>query len=310
MGEANRLHRWGGDTIRSLAYAVIALAAGWPLHPALAQQPSRPPSIADWLEAERTNPNLQPALQAYRRATASPRPDTSTKERPIPARAAAPADRDAPTFNEDRIVGYASEAPSPASGVYIAGHVGNAFVMDSDYEADAATLTALMEPLGLYASGAVGMDIGGGLSLEAALAYQSADVDEVSLTRLGSFTGLNVTESDVEGSMSALSLMANGRLEFAQESRVRPYLTGGLGLARVAIDDLKDDGGTILPDDSDFVFAYQAGTGVMLPLSNSTSVDLGYRYFATTDADLSDQGAPYTAGFESHVILIGMKHRL
>ena len=90
--------------------------------------------------------------------------------------------------------------------IYVVGHIGNAFVMDSDYEADGTTLTATMEPLGLYGSGAVGLDWDSGFSTEVALSYQSADLEDLALTGLDGFSGFSVNLTDVEGSMSALSL--------------------------------------------------------------------------------------------------------
>ena len=282
--------------------------------PTFAVQAQQPPtlSIDAWLSAERGNPNLTRSLRAYEEAKYGPvtpihQPRARTQQY-VKADSSL-AQEQAPVFDEQRIREFAAGA-SGRTGVYIVGHIGNAFVMDSDYVADVATLTASMEPLGLFTSGAVGVDLGRGLSTEIAVSHQSAGIDEVSLTRIGGFSGLNITESDVEGTMSALSLMGNVKLAFGSRDGILPYVMGGAGIARIAINDLKSNGTTILTDDSDIVFAYQAGAGVMLPLTERLSFDFGYRYFGTTDADLSDDGYPYSADSTSHTVLIGLKYGL
>jgi len=303
---------------RSIAIGLIVLSVGLTT-PSFATAQSL--SINEWLQAERHNPNLQRSLHAYDEARAGlvmqsspvsgvggvlPRHSYSSDSRSATEIAVSQS----PTFDERRIRAYADGADARLSGVYISGHLGNAFVMASDYEADVATLTPSFDLLGIYGSGAVGVDFGSGLSLETALSYQSADVDKLTLTGTGAFSGISLNAEDVKGSVSALSLMANGIYAFADRRGLSPYVMGGVGVSRISLNGLDEAGGNDPTDDAALTFAWQAGAGVTVPLTSNTSFDLGYRYFDALVADMDDEGVPFTAGFSSHTILIGLKHRL
>jgi len=303
---------------RSIAIGLIVLSAGLTT-PSIATAQSL--SINAWLQAERHNPNLERSLRAYEEARAGPimkKPPATGVGGVLPQRrylsdsgsAAKIAVSQPPNFDERRIRAHADGADASVSGVYIAGHLGNAFVMESSYEADIATLTPSFDMLGLYGSGAVGVDLGSGFSLEAAVSYQSADVDKLTLTGTGAFSGISLSTENVKGSVSALSLMANGTYAFADRRSISPYVMGGVGLSRISINGLDEKGGNDPTDDAAFTFAWQAGAGITAPLTSNTSFDVGYRYFNALEADMEDAGVPFTAGFSSHTILIGLKHRL
>jgi len=217
----------------------------------------------------------------------------------------------APAFDEQRIRDFAAGADGAnRTGFYVAAHLGNAFVADSDYEFDGGTVTASHEPLALFGSGVVGLDMGNGLSVEAELSYQSADLNKLTVTGSGSLAGISASTEDVQGSMSSLAIMANAKLALGRGGGFNPYVLAGLGLAQISVDGVQETGSASTIDDSGFAFAYQAGAGIMVPLTERASVDLGYRYFGTTDADMSFEGSDYTAGFSSHTVLVGLKYGL
>lgn len=176
--------------------------------------------------------------------------------------------------------------------------------MESDWYDDDENIAASMSPFGSYVAGAMGIDVGYGFSVEAELGVQQAQVDDLEYTTSNT-PGLTLTASNVDGEMSALTMMANGRFALFQAGGgFEPYLTGGVGLAHVAI----ELGGI---DDSGFTLAYQASAGVLWPMTERTSLDLGYRYFDTTDVDMeTDNGVPFSAEFGSHIALIGLQHKL
>lgn len=86
--------------------------------------------------------------------------------------------------------------------------------------------------------------------------------------------------TSVDGAFSSLSLLANGYLDFVNDSAVTPFLTAGIGGSRVRIG---DTGYAALEGDNDTVFAYQVGAGVGVALDTETSIELKYRYFGTED---------------------------
>ena len=117
-------------------------------------------------------------------------------------------------------------------------------------------------------------------------------------------------EAGIDGDMTTLSLMGNGIYSFG-EGQLRPYVGLGLGLAQ---HDATLDGQTITfegeegmieeTSEDDIVFAYQAMAGVGYEMSETTEVRLGYRYFATGDADFDGDEVSYAShNFEAGVLI-------
>lgn len=92
----------------------------------------------------------------------------------------------------------------------------------------------------------------------------------------------------VDGTVASAAIMANVFVDFPLTRTVRPYLGGGAGFARVAID------GDDFEDDSDGVFAHQAAAGLSVRLTPLISLFGGYRYFATSDPTLLGDEVEYT----------------
>ncbi len=128
--------------------------------------------------------------------------------------------------------------------------------------------------------------------LEGAVGYQSHSVDRAWDGR----AMVAATNTDV----SIWSFMANGYYDICmKDSGVSPYLTAGLGFASVKAKDHSDT----FVDDS--VFAWQVGAGVGLKASENVVVDLGYRYFRTSDVTTNDHTDLSIAGSN---ILAGIRY--
>lgn len=109
------------------------------------------------------------------------------------------------------------------------------------------------------------------------------------------------------GDVSALSFMVNGYFDFHNQSPLTPYLGGGIGLARVSVNDLSV-GGEKIVDDSDTVFAYQLAAGVGWEFMPNLILDLGYRYFATADPKFRDmEGERFESEYETHNLMLGLR---
>ncbi len=115
--------------------------------------------------------------------------------------------------------------------------------------------------------------------------------------------------------LSAFSLMANAWYDFhGLESTlgITPYIGGGAGLAQVKINGAIN--GSKINEKNDQVFAWQVGAGASLPLSESTSLFVDYRYFAADSADLilepGFHGGDVKADFDAHTVLIGFRFNL
>ncbi|MBC8414105.1 porin family protein [bacterium] len=184
-----------------------------------------------------------------------------------------------------------------AEGVYVSGNIGASILNDSDLTNPAlpGVVVETGFDTGLLVSGALGVQVGKG-RVEAEIGYRTADID--------SFQALGVSASG-DGDASALSFMVNAYLDIKTESAITPYLGGGLGMAKIELDNVSVSGIAIGNED-DTVFAYQFGGGIGYAMSEKATLDLGYRYFATEDLNLSGTDANYG----SHNLTIGIRFGL
>ena len=114
--------------------------------------------------------------------------------------------------------------------------------------------------------------------------------------------------------------MANVWFDFNPGSPWSPFVGGGLGVARISLNDVAITSLTLLgvpiplaspvplADDDDWVFAYQVGAGIGYEVTPTTTISLGYRFFATADPDFTGvDGTPFDAEYRSHNIEIGLR---
>src|SRR5690606_38170546 len=108
---------------------------------------------------------------------------------------------------------------------------------------------------------------------------------------------------------SLLGFMANAAYDFQTPYAITPFVFGGLGLGIVSLNNIHGTGGGSY-DSSDTVFAMQAGAGVSTDLSPNLALEASYRYFETTDPELTDSnGAPFTYEYMSHMFMMGMRYK-
>lgn len=199
------------------------------------------------------------------------------------------------------------------AGWYAAVDVGTVFLEDSsstasdDFGNSVSFDTAFDTGYGVH--GAVG-HAWGGFRLEGEVSYRKNDLDtfdvtNVTLAGIGSFD--NIGTFDAGGDLSALGFMANAWYDFNPGSPWRPFLGGGLGVARISINDATIVG-IPLADDDDWVFAYQLGAGIGFEATPTITISLGYRFFGTADPEFTDlAGIPFDAEYRSHNIEIGLR---
>lgn len=79
------------------------------------------------------------------------------------------------------------------------------------------------------------------------------------------------------------SIMANGYIDFANDTALTPFITAGLGFARVDVGRITTPlaPGVWLSGGRDTVFAYNLGAGVGFAVTEQVTIDFKYRYFAT-----------------------------
>jgi len=205
-------------------------------------------------------------------------------------------------------------APAMAEdGFYVSGNVGISSASDSDWTdtwTGASASGSTSYDNGAKLTGAVGHSFGN-MRLEGELSYSKNDLDSMevkSITVAGAvYTGSAVFNAT--GDATSLGFMANGYYDFETDSKWTPFLMAGLGAARQSLDIKSVGGVTVTYDESDTVFAYQAGAGVAYEISPTLDLGLSYRYSASADPTFDDGVDKIKSEFKTHNFLIGITHR-
>jgi opacity protein-like surface antigen len=172
------------------------------------------------------------------------------------------------------------------NGPHITVQGGLTFLTDSDVSAD-DTLTAVETDPGAALSVAAGYRFDH-VRVEAELGYQKNCVDDTSGRR------------ELTGDIKAYSLLVNGYYDFIKGKKIVPFLTAGIGVAKVDA----DVNNFAHVDDTDF--AYQIGAGFYYTITDNWHIELKYRYFDTF-TDLG--GANTNPEFTTNNVLVGLRYR-
>jgi len=173
------------------------------------------------------------------------------------------------------------------AGAYFSGNVGAVWLDDSDLD-DGIDTGELSFDTGYAVTAAMGASYDCGARAEVEFGYRRNDTDELTIDGLGS--------GSIDGDMSATSLMGN--VFYGVPAGVfSPFIGAGAGFANVKID--LDDVG----DEDDTVFAYQFMAGAGLAVNPALTIDVQYRYFATSDPEFDGMDAEYS----SHNVMLGLR---
>lgn len=181
-----------------------------------------------------------------------------------------------------------------AEGPYVSGNLGIGIASDSDVTQSGTTGTFESDK-GLALGVAFGYGLGS-TRIEGEVAYQKNDLDKISISGIGSAT--------IDGDTSSTAFLLNGYYDFKNESALTPFISAGLGLAKVEVSEITVPGfGPVTSSSDDTVFAYQIGAGVGYAVNEKVTLDVKYRYFATSDPDFDGIEAEYS----SHNIYAGVR---
>ncbi|MDA0239067.1 MAG: outer membrane beta-barrel protein [Proteobacteria bacterium] len=149
----------------------------------------------------------------------------------------------------------------------------------------------LSSDIGFMGSGSFGYKFSRHLRGEAELGFRNSGLDSVSV---GGF-GLGAT-SNPEGSVSVISLLANGYVDFPINNKFIDFGGGGIGAAAINVD--IENNAT---DEWDTVFAYQLATGFRFEFLDRAWVRATYKFFGTSDPKINTTEGEYF----SHAIEVG-----
>ena len=179
-------------------------------------------------------------------------------------------------------------APVSAASYYISGNGGISWLNNVK---DGAFKYGLDD--GFNAAGAIGVK-SNCYRYEAELGYQTNNVDKLH----GPYG-----TSPQHGDISVWSALANGYYDIHTGIGIKPYLTAGVGAARVQFEDIRFPGYRGWSE-HDSVFAYQVGAGVSVPIGNNVALDARYRYFSTAEFTLNDG---YQSRVSSNNVSLGLR---
>lgn len=165
-------------------------------------------------------------------------------------------------------IGIMVPATAQAENWYVTADGGVALLNDSTSTDDLGFSYNSEYNAGFLLDGGFGYDFGS-VRAEAVVHYQRNNLDKIE-------------DMSADGDVSGTAVMVNGYYDFMTSYGFEPFLTAGLGWAKVKANDIKVNGVRVL-DDDDTVFAWQVGAGVGIAVSGNAFVDLTYRYFATSD---------------------------
>jgi opacity protein-like surface antigen len=189
-----------------------------------------------------------------------------------------------------------AQAADKGKGMYFSGNLGVSILSDADNEALGIVIETSYDP-GFNIGGAFGYNYGS-VRAEGEITYRSNDADTLSV--LG-------VPFPADGEESAISFMVNGYYDFhSANSSMVPYLGGGIGVA--SVDANISAIGIPLVDDSATIFAYQFMAGLGFNINPTTTLTVGYRYFATSGLEFTDPtGLTFDSEYQSHDFTFGAR---
>ena len=200
-----------------------------------------------------------------------------------------------------------------ASGWYVVGAGGVSYLQSADNTFDDPPVDVKSSyKTGWVAVGGAGYAFSNGLRIEAEAGYRHVRLKKLDIREdggLGAVLGvgsLNGVTTRAYGTESALSGMLNAWYELDTGTPVGVYVGGGIGIARISIDNVKT-GGPVIVDDTDTVFAYQVGAGVSYAFTPKARATLEYRFFGTTQSRFTDISGDFNSEFHNHSVLLGAR---
>lgn len=196
-------------------------------------------------------------------------------------------------------------AASPATaqtdrGFYAGGFGGAHVLMDPELEVAGTSVGEAEFEQGFAAGATVGYRFVDDFRGELEASFRQSDLDTL-------FT------ASADGDATVWAVMANGYYDFpsisgSARTPLRPYLGGGIGLARVAWNDVSI-GATSIVDDDEYLVAYQAIAGIGIGVTEAVTISVDYRFFATPDVEIDQAGGSnaYQIDNLSHTVTAGLR---
>ncbi len=126
------------------------------------------------------------------------------------------------------------------------------------------------------------------------------------------YEGTFAAPGDTTAKVSATTILWNGYFDLDSWYHVTPYIGGGVGTARVTIDDYGSTGAPAFANGasrSKWNFAWAAMAGVAYAISPNTMLDVGYRYVNFGDVTTGDNAVASATlkNVAAHEVRVGLR---
>ena len=172
--------------------------------------------------------------------------------------------------------------------MYVSGNVGAVMLDDSSTDFAGIASTEISHDTGYALAVAVGRKFESA-RVEGELGYRVNDNDKSDSVSIG-------------GDVKALSFMLNAYFDIDTKTAFTPFIGGGIGVANI---DAKIESPGARGRDDASVFAYQAIAGVAFQISDKSSLDLSYRYFATREPNFEGN---IESEYKGHNLMLGIRY--
>ncbi len=190
------------------------------------------------------------------------------------------------------------------NGFYVGGNAGLIVPRDSTFKDSGSGDTNVSYHPGFSIGALGGYKFVNNIRVEGEIGYKNAMTDDAKQS--------DNPSRKYDSRVSATDLMANAfyDIKTPYTAGFTPYLGGGIGLAVLMTSDGTVNGtGRTIDRSNDTVFAYQAGGGVAYDITKNVTLDLGYRYFGTTEGTLKTSvGTTEKVDFSNHNVILGVRY--
>jgi opacity protein-like surface antigen len=187
-----------------------------------------------------------------------------------------------------------------AMDVYVAGRAG--ISMPDESELTSSSLPGAKIDLGfkdnIVGAAAVGLR-NGAYRTEVEMSYQKNNLDSIKASGIT----INPATVGLSGNISALTTLVSGYYDFDTGSRLKPFITAGVGFTLLDASFTVTGVSGISSSDKDTVLSYQLGAGLGYAVTDKITVEVGYRHLSGHDAKFNGD----TVSFTSNNITAGVR---
>ena len=163
--------------------------------------------------------------------------------------------------------------------------------------------------MGYIFGGAIGFHVRPNIRAELELSHISSDINGQTFDN----PIFAASSGPASGKIQSTSLMVNAWYDFDAIERFRPYIGGGVGVSFLKGKSLLNGNTDHEFNDSQSAFAFQAGLGSQVEVSDRVSLDIGYRFRGVPNVTLKTEipgQVNKSASLFSHTVQLGFRFKL